>query len=161
MAAVPSIAPARVLHGQLTATSPDTLRHLLSTFIDAVMSAEADVVCGAPYGMPDPDRVNVRNGYRHRAEAALTRVVATCYLLGVSTRWMEKLVETLGIMRLSKSQVARMAADPLVLKVREGGRVVGVHALLAVGVNAAGHHEVLGLQVTSLEHGAGWASSAT
>ena len=30
------------------------------------MSAEADAVCGAPYGMPGPDRVNVRNGYRHR-----------------------------------------------------------------------------------------------
>jgi putative transposase len=31
---------------------------------------------------------------RRRAEAALTSVVATCYLLGVSTRRMEKLVET-------------------------------------------------------------------
>ena len=30
------------------------------------MSAEADAVCGAPYGMPGQDRVNVRNGYRHR-----------------------------------------------------------------------------------------------
>ncbi len=81
-------------------------------------------------------------------------VVATCYLLGVSTRRMEKLVETLGITRLSKSQVSVMAkdldahvadfrsrpldagpytfvaADALVLKVREGGRVVNVHALL-------------------------------
>ncbi len=33
---------------------------------------------------------------RRRAERALTTVVATCYLLGVSTRRMEKLVETLG-----------------------------------------------------------------
>ena len=30
------------------------------------MSAEADAVCGAPYGMPSADRLNVRNGYRHR-----------------------------------------------------------------------------------------------
>jgi hypothetical protein len=30
------------------------------------MSAEADAVGGAPYGMPGPGRVNVRNGYRHR-----------------------------------------------------------------------------------------------
>ena len=82
-------------------------------------------------------------------------MVATCYLLGVSTRRMEKLVETLGITRLSRSQVSEMArdldeqvevfrtlaagrlhtfvaADALVLKVREGGRVVNVHALLAV-----------------------------
>jgi len=43
-----------------------------------------------------------------------------------------------------------------VLKVREGGRVVNVHALLAVGVNADGHREILGLQVTSAEDGAGW-----
>lgn len=43
------------------------------------------------------------------AEAALTSVVGTCYLFGVSTRWMEKLVESLGIMRLPKSQVSIMA----------------------------------------------------
>ena len=48
---------------------------------------------------------------RRRAEAALTSVVATCYLLGVSTRRMERLVESLGITRLSKSQVSAMAAD--------------------------------------------------
>jgi putative transposase len=117
---------------------------------------------------------------RRRAEAALTSVVATCYLLGVSTRRMEKLVESLGITRLSKSQVSVMArdldehvesfrtrpldagpytflaADALVLKVREGGRVVGVHGLLATGVNADGHREILGLQATSAEDGAGW-----
>jgi transposase-like protein len=93
---------------------------------------------------------------------------------------MEKLVESLGITRLSKSQVSVMAADldaqveafrtrpldqgpytfvaadALVLKVREGGRVVGVHALVAVGVNGDGHREILGLQVTSTENGAGW-----
>ena len=107
-------------------------------------------------------------------------MVATCYLLGVSTRRMEKLVESLGITSLSKSQVSVMAAeldavvedfrtrpldagpytfvaaDALVLKVREGGRVVNVHALLATGVNADGHREILGLQVTSAEDGAGW-----
>jgi putative transposase len=117
---------------------------------------------------------------RRRAERALTTVVATCYLLGVSTRRMERLVETLGITRLSKSQVSVMAreldehvesfrtrpldagpytfvaADALVLKVREGGRVVPVHALLATGVNADGHREILGLDVTSGEDGAGW-----
>ena len=48
---------------------------------------------------------------RKRAERALISVVATSYLLGVSTRRMEKLVETLGITRLSKSQVSIMAKD--------------------------------------------------
>ena len=49
---------------------------------------------------------------RHRrAEQALTTVVATCYLLGVSTRRMSKLVQTLGITGQSKSQVSVMAQD--------------------------------------------------
>ena len=42
------------------------------------------------------------------------------------------------------------------LKVREGGRTVNVHALLATGVNADGYREILGLHVTSAEDGAGW-----
>ena len=46
-----------------------------------------------------------------RAMAALTTVVATCYLLGVSTRRMDRLVETLGITSLSKSQVSVMAKE--------------------------------------------------
>jgi putative transposase len=117
---------------------------------------------------------------RKRAERALTTVVATCYLLGVSTRRMDKLVETLGITSLSKSQVSVMAkeldvaveafrtrpldagpytfmaADALVLKVREAGRVVNVHALIATGVNAEGYREILGIDVTTAEDGAGW-----
>ena len=51
---------------------------------------------------------------------------------------------------------AFVAADALVLKVREGGRVVPVHVLVATGVNADGHREILGVQVTSSEDGAGW-----
>ena len=184
---------------------------MLSTFIQALMGAEADGICGAGYGERTEDRVNSRNGYRHRdfdtragtldvaipklrsgsyfpewllerrkRERALTTVVATCYLLGVSTRRMEKLVQSLGVTSLSKSQVSVMAkdldeqveafqtraldqgpytfvaADALVLKVREGGRVVRVHALLATGVNTDGHRDILGLDVSSAEDGAGW-----
>ena len=90
--------------------------------------------------------------------------MATCYLLGVSTRRMDKLVNTLGIASLSKSQVSRMAADldaqvtafrtrplgdggpftfvaadALTMKVREHGRVVNAVVLVATGVNADGH----------------------
>jgi putative transposase len=61
-----SIDPARFLHDQLASASPDLLRSMLTTFVNTLMSAEADAVCGAPYGMPGPGRVNVRNGYRHR-----------------------------------------------------------------------------------------------
>src|SRR5215471_11950307 len=191
MAAKPSIDPASMLHDQLASASPDLLRSLLTTFLDTLMSADADAICGAPYGVPSPDRVNVRNGYRHRdfdtrvgtldvaiprlrsgsyfpdwllerrrrAEAALTSVVATCYLLGVSTRRMEKLVEDFRTRPLDAGPYTFVAADALVLKVREGGRVVNVHALLAAGVNRDGHREILGLQVTSAEDGAGWLGS--
>jgi putative transposase len=92
---------------------------------------------------------------------------------------MDKLVETLGITSLSKSQVSVMAkeldtaveafrtrpldagpyafvaADALVLKAREEGRAVNVHALIAVGVNAEGHREILGIDVSTSEDGAG------
>ncbi len=214
MTVVPSIDPARFLDEQLSQASPDLLREMLSTFINALLSADADQVCGASYGTVSDDRVNRRNGYRHRdfdtragtidvkipklragtyfqewllerrhrAEAALTTVVATSYLLGVSTRRMEDLVKTLGITGLSKSQVSEMAkdldeqveqfrtrpldqgpytfvaADALTMRVREGGRVVKVAVLVATGVNADGYREILGLQVTSTEDGAGWLS---
>ena len=57
MTAQPSIDSARFLHGQLASASPDLLRSLLTTFLNTLMSAEADAICGAPYGMPSPDRV--------------------------------------------------------------------------------------------------------
>ena len=118
---------------------------------------------------------------RKRAESALITVVADCYLAGVSTRRMDKLVKTLGIDSLSKSQVSRMAgeldqiveefrhrpldaagpftfvaADALTMKVREGGRVVNAVVLLATGVNGDGHREVLGMRVATSETGSAW-----
>jgi len=212
MTANPSIDPARFLQEELAQASPDLMRELLGTFINALLSAQADAVCGAEYGTRSEERTNRRNGYRHRdldtragtidvaipkvregtffpdwlltrhrrAEAALTTVVATCYLLGVSTRRMDKLVRTLGITGLSKSQVSVMAkdldeqvaafrtrpldegpytfvaADALTMKVREGGRVVKVAVMVATGVNAEGYREVLGINTATAESGAGW-----
>src|SRR4051812_45277747 len=60
------IDPAGLLGQALSDASPDLMRSLLSTVINSLLSAEADQVCGAEYGMPSPDRVNSRNGYRHR-----------------------------------------------------------------------------------------------
>ncbi|MGG7655499.1 MULTISPECIES: IS256 family transposase [Kocuria] len=212
MTAPSSIDPAQFLHEHLAQASPDLLRQMLTTFVNTLLSAEADTVCGAAYGASSPDRVNSRNGYRHRdfdtragtidvaipklrtgtyfpewllerrrrAESALTSVVATCYLLGVSTRRMDKLVQSLGITGLSRSQVSTMAtdldehvesfrtrpldagpytfvaADALTMKVREGGRVVKVAVMVATGVNADGHREILGVQTATAESGAGW-----
>jgi putative transposase len=117
---------------------------------------------------------------RRRSEQALVSVVATCYLLGVSTRRVEKLAQSLGVTQLSKSQVSEMAKtldarvaefrnrpldgspysfvwiDALTQKVREGGRVVNIACLVAVGVNAEGHREILGVDVSTAENGSGW-----
>ncbi len=212
MAAPHSIETAQLLEQHLQGASPDLLRQIIASFANAMMSAQADQVCGAAYGERSDERVNRRNGYRarewdtragtvelavpklregsyfpdwllthrRRAEQALVTVVATAYLLGVSTRRVERLAEQLGVKSLSRSQVSEMAThldaqvtafrerpldagpytfvwvDALVVKVREDGRVVNVHALVATGVNADGHREILGLDVASAEDGAGW-----
>jgi putative transposase len=205
--------PAHVLGEALAEASPDLMRHLLQTMINALLSADVDAVVGAEWGRPSPDRVTYRNGYRHRdldtrvgtidvavpklrsgtyfpewlmerrkrSEAALITVIADCYLAGVSTRRMDKLVKTLGIHSLSKSQVSRMAADldehvaqfrhrdlvpagpftfvaadALTMKVREGGRVVNTVVMVATGVNADGRREVLGVQTATSETGPAW-----
>ncbi len=117
---------------------------------------------------------------RRRTERALVAVVADSYLAGVSTRRVDKLVRQLGIEGMSKSQVSKLAAeldeiveafrsrpldsgpytyvwlDALTQKVREGGRMVNVSAVLAIAVNSEGHREVLGLDVITAEDGAGW-----
>ncbi len=66
MTAPSSIDPARFLHEHVAAASPDLLREMLTTFVNTLMSAEADAICGAPYGTSSPERTNVRNGYRPR-----------------------------------------------------------------------------------------------
>jgi transposase-like protein len=117
---------------------------------------------------------------RRRAERALVAVVAQCYLEGVSTRRVEDVARALGIDSLSKSQVSDMArsldamveafrsrpldagpytyvwVDALVQRVREDGRVQNVAVVLATGVNAEGKREVLGVDVITVEDGAGW-----
>jgi putative transposase len=117
---------------------------------------------------------------RRRAERALVAVVAECYVRGVSTRRVEGLVETLGIQSLSKSQVSELARsldgevaafrtrpldaggypyvwlDALAVKCREHGRIVNIAAVVATGVNAEGHREILGVDVLTTEDGAGW-----
>jgi transposase-like protein len=66
MTATPSIDPEQFLHEQLAQASPDLMRELLETFINALLSAQADSVCGAEYGARSQHRTNRRNGYRHR-----------------------------------------------------------------------------------------------
>ncbi|CAN5792984.1 IS256-like element IS1081 family transposase [soil metagenome] len=126
--------------------------------------------------------------HRRRAERVLIAVVAECYVLGVSIRRVEGLVQTLGIEAISKSQVSEMAqsldemvesfrhrpldqrpyrylwVDALAHKARqkgpkdEPGRIEGVATLIATAVNAEGRREILGLDVVTSEDGAGWLS---
>jgi transposase-like protein len=56
------------------------------------------------------ERVRTRHSLgRRRAERALVTVVATAYLLGVSTHRVERLADQLGVKSLSRSQVSEMA----------------------------------------------------
>jgi len=66
MTARTSIDPAEFLHEHLAQASPDLLRDLMEGFVNTLLSADADSVCGAAYGARDPERTNRRNGYRHR-----------------------------------------------------------------------------------------------
>ena len=116
---------------------------------------------------------------RKRSEQALVAAIADAYLAGVSTRRVDKLVRTLGIEGISKSEVSRLVAsldevveayrsrplsgvypflslDALVVKVREGGRICNVAAVHAVGVSADGRRESLGIDLITSEDGAGW-----
>jgi putative transposase len=200
------------LRKRLEEAHPDLLRAMVKEMAEALMSAETDALCGAPYGERSPERVNRRNGYRERdwdtrvgsielavpklregsyfpdwllqprrrAEQAFVSVIADAYLAGVSTRRVEKLVQQLGVERMSKSQVSRLAKsldqivedfrtrpldagpypyvtfDALVVKCREGGRTVNVCVVHAVAVNRDGFRESLGLDVVTSEDGAAW-----
>ena len=118
---------------------------------------------------------------RRRAERALLAVVQEAYVAGVSTRRVEDLVETLGITSMSKRQVSRMCAaldaeveafrsrsladehhpylwlDATYLKVRDGGRVVSMTALVATGVAASGERRILGLELApGNDEGSAW-----
>ena len=65
MTAARSINPEQFLHEQLAQASPDLMREMLATFINALLSAQADAVCGAEYRTRSPERDNRRSGYRH------------------------------------------------------------------------------------------------
>src|SRR4051794_19268088 len=172
MAALESVNAAGLVREHLGSASPDLLRAMVKTFAEALMSAEADAVCGATYGERSDERVNQRNGYRarewdtragtielavpklrqgsyfpdwllqhrRRAEQALVSVVATSYLLGVSTRRVEKLVEQLGVKALSKSQVSEMAAH-LDVQVEAFGKPAPRRRALHVRVDGRARHQ--------------------
>ncbi len=66
MAADNSVTPAQWLARQIETDDPDMLRSMVKTMAEALMSAEADSLCGAAYGRRSQERTNSRNGYRAR-----------------------------------------------------------------------------------------------
>ena len=127
--------PARLLREALTDASPDLMRSVLQTLINALLRRRR---CRprhkggyhrrrhpeASFGDVFPEWLVER---RKRAKTAPITVVADCYLAGVSTRRVDKLVKTLGIHSLSKSQVSRMATelDDHVDQFRESAESIG------------------------------------
>ena len=117
---------------------------------------------------------------RRRAEQALVAVIGQAYVEGVSTRRVDDLVKAMGIDGISSSQVSRIAAeldvkvtefrerpldggpyrylwiDALTQKVREGGRVVNVSAVIATAVNIEGRREIIGFDIVTTEDTAAW-----
>ena len=116
---------------------------------------------------------------RRLAEKALTAVIQEAYVQGISTRSVDDLVRAMGMEGISKSQVSRLCGeidgrvqdflarpiegdwpylwlDATYVKVREAGRIVSVAVTIAVGVNADGRREVLGMAVGACEAETFW-----
>ncbi|HEX7326091.1 MAG TPA: IS256 family transposase [Rhodanobacteraceae bacterium] len=116
---------------------------------------------------------------RRLTEKALTAVIQEAYIQGVSTRAVDDLVQAMGGTGVSKSQVSRLCVeidarvgaflhrplegdwpylwiDATYVKVRQEGRIVSVAVIVAVGVNADGRREVLGLDIGASEAETFW-----
>ena len=116
---------------------------------------------------------------RKRSEEALLAVIQQAYVLGVSTRKVDDLVQALGLGGVDKSKVSRICQqldevveefrqrplegkypyiwlDALFLKVRQHRRVVSMAVVIAVGVNQDGERGLLGFDVGASEEEAFW-----
>ncbi|HET8788876.1 MAG TPA: IS256 family transposase [Actinomycetes bacterium] len=105
---------------------------------------------------------------RKMAEKALVAVIQEAWIGGVSTRRVDELVQAMGLAGISKSQVSKLCKeidervggfldrplegewpylwlDATYLRVREGGRIVSVAAIIAVAVDTEGRREIVGL----------------
>jgi len=116
---------------------------------------------------------------RRMAEKALTAVIQEAYIQGVSTRSVDDLVKAMGMSGISKSQVSRLCEeidgkvkafldrpiegdwpylwiDATYVKVRNNGRIVSAAVIIAVGANADGRREVLGMDIGPSEAETFW-----
>ena len=117
---------------------------------------------------------------RKTTEKALVAVIQEAWIGGVSTRRVDELVQAMGLSGISKSQVSKLCKeidervnaflnrpiegdwpylwlDATYLKVREGGRIVSVAAIIAVAANTDGRREIVGLGIGPSEAETFWA----
>jgi putative transposase len=118
---------------------------------------------------------------RKTSEKALVAVIQEAWIGGVSTRRVDDLVQAMGLSGISKSTVSKLCKDidervnaflgrPLegewpylwldatYLKVREGGRIVSVAAIIAVAVDTEGRREIVGLHLGPSEAETFWST---
>jgi putative transposase len=116
---------------------------------------------------------------RRTSEKALVAVIQEAWIGGVSTRRVDDLVQAMGLSGISKSTVSKLCKDidervrdfldrPLAgdwpylwldatyLKVRQGGRIVSVAAIVAVAANTDGRREIIGLTIGPSEAETFW-----
>src|ERR1700726_1963104 len=107
---------------------------------------------------------------RRTAEKALVMVIQEAWIGGLPPRRVDGLVQAMGLSGISKSQVSKLCKDidervnafldrPLdgewpylwldatYLKVRDGGRIVSVAAIIAMAVTTEGRREIIGLGI--------------
>ena len=118
---------------------------------------------------------------RKMSEKALVAVIQEAWIGGVSTRRVDDLVQAMGLAGISKSQVSKLCKeidervqaflerplegewpylwlDATYLKVREGGRIVPVAAIIAVAVSSDGRREIIGLGLGPSEAETFWST---
>jgi len=118
---------------------------------------------------------------RKTGERALVAVIQEAWIGGVSTRRVDDLVQAMGLGGISKSTVPKLCReidervnafldrplegewpylwlDATYLRVREGGRIVSVAAIIAVAVDAEGRREIVGLHLGPSEAETFWSA---
>jgi putative transposase len=118
---------------------------------------------------------------RKTSEKALVAVIQEAWIGGVSTRRVDELAQAMGLAGIDKSRVSRLCKeidervnaflerplegewpylwlDATYLKVREGGRIVSVAAIIAVAVDTEGRREIVGLHLGPSEAETFWST---